>query len=869
MTRDSEGNPLSIDSSFIFRVTFQAASILVGRPASEFCCSRDRRGLSTKPVDYVVQLSTNVSIIFQSIENANASGSKTLHISMDNFSAAINSNFEHSSGLPIIDPFGADFRSVYLTEATSEGSILVSQDFSLDCESIMCRVTPHDMRVVSSIFRKTIDKLQPTTKVTPSAMNFQEKGSGIATRIRAELHSFSFVVLHLFQSHKAEKVLNVVSMLRPFVELTTRNTKLRLEGCLAALTGELSLNASINFFNPKLSSWEALVEPFQATATIDQMPNESLYTVSIHNHINVNFTGTLLSEIARIENSSRTRETKVHRVIDDSVRSILLKDVKFVNSTGITLSLGVCASSSSFDAKMENDDTLDRVMINPGSSIPLKPLLNEVGDSESYTFSLSAPQRQTINITLDLSTFHVEEEAKCLVFMWNSCNKPADYHIQSVQYEPIIEYIMENQRLRPSVVDFYSIERGQDLLSGATWSPSAELKSKSLWLPPYLEGDAHEWTDLTCRHRCAKESFVLPNHNWMWANDWEIEIIDDLRQNDADGWEYSSDFETFSRERRSYRRGDLCRRRRWTRTRIRKTAFDEALVSPRPVVWETERCDSGMVILTRSHLAFHNKTSTQLSFFGYSSSLNEDKLIDSLPPESSIYVPIELAQITHIRLGTRKGSEMTMESSKNSMEDYFVTDRLMILPTGISTARVIRTWIDCDLIDSNGLSSLKRLHFFLRIKSQNGLCDVYIEPILRVLNLLPCQLVCQLGESQNASNGRKIVPTDEVEIPVGKEAKCISVDCTQKPHISVRLPGTRWASWTRIVNRDQNSFTWRPTDEEESSLFESSPDAPNRGNEYKTILHLNNKCAGGNSVNIIISVETGHIPIIRVYAQYW
>lgn len=71
------------------------------------------------------------------------------------------------------------------------------------------------------------------------------------------------------------------------------------------------------------------------------------------------------------------------------------------------------------------------------------------------------------------------------------------------------------------------------------------------------------------------------------------------------------------------------------------------------------------------------------------------------------------------------------------------------------------------------------------------------------------------------------------------------------------------------MNREHISHTWRPTEEEEIFLFEASKDDADHVKEIKFILHLDHKCAGGDSINVIMSVEMGHSPIIRIYAQYW
>lgn len=174
--------------------------------------------------------------------------------------------------------------------------------------------------------------------------------------------------------------------------------------------------------------------------------------------------------------------------------------------------------------------------------------------------------------------------------------------------EPVVEWCMQNQRLKPTVADLYSLPKGRDLLSNSVWSPEDEvhegdfhykevgphihvyssenadaskvlrvacspeqasnkLQNNSNWLPPYLTEDSPEWTDMTCMLRMARERFMLPDNRWMWVNEWSVEINGKLgKDTDADGWSYANDFGAFSNTKYFYGRGATCRRRRWTRT---------------------------------------------------------------------------------------------------------------------------------------------------------------------------------------------------------------------------------------------------------------------------------------------------------------
>jgi hypothetical protein len=83
------------DSSILIKVTLNESTLLAGRPTAAIERSpfqRDR-GVSFA----VVQVLSNALIMFQSIENPDATGTKTLHVSVDNVSSLVNTDFERVS----------------------------------------------------------------------------------------------------------------------------------------------------------------------------------------------------------------------------------------------------------------------------------------------------------------------------------------------------------------------------------------------------------------------------------------------------------------------------------------------------------------------------------------------------------------------------------------------------------------------------------------------------------------------------------------------------------------------------------------------------------------------------------------------------
>ena len=267
------------DSSILFKITLNDTTILAGRPTSaiqKIGTTSDRR------LQYaVIQILSNALIMFQSIENPDGTGHKTLHVSVDNVSSLVNTEFERltpAQAPPMISPFGAEFRIVYSTENLG---CVVSQDISLDCEAVKAHLTPNDLSIMINISRRMIDRLKAfgsegsdvsadhakanSHGSMASFVRYRKKGTGIATSVRAEVHTFSFVLLRAFKSHSGAP---------EFLDFNVKDIKLRLGGCMSALSGDGTALVSVNSFNSEVEDWEYAVEPFFVHLSVEQMPNE-------------------------------------------------------------------------------------------------------------------------------------------------------------------------------------------------------------------------------------------------------------------------------------------------------------------------------------------------------------------------------------------------------------------------------------------------------------------------------------------------------------------------------------------------------------------------------------------------------------------
>ena len=249
------------DSSLLLKVTLHDAAILAGRslvPSSNFSSQ-------TYDHDAAIQVLSNVLIMYQSIENPDASGTKTIHISIDNLSSSINTKFDLipiATSPPMTGPITAEFRRV---STTVNLGMVVSQDISLDLDSLKSCMTSYDLTIMKDITFAMIERFLSfgSKKNDKLLMKYKRKGKGIAESIRFEFQELSFILLQSLE-------LGV----RPLFDFSLQGVKGKLEGCSSALAGELSVISEVNFFNIVLFEWESAVEPFSVTVLVDQIPNE-------------------------------------------------------------------------------------------------------------------------------------------------------------------------------------------------------------------------------------------------------------------------------------------------------------------------------------------------------------------------------------------------------------------------------------------------------------------------------------------------------------------------------------------------------------------------------------------------------------------
>lgn len=944
-----EKKSLPFDSSILFKITLNDSTLLAGRPTS--ASTSKTTSPNDPPLSFaVIQVLSNALIMFQSIENPDATGTKTLHISVDNVSALVNTEFERVSLTdvpPMIEPTGAEFRVVY---STADFGCVVSQDISLDCEALKSCLTPNDLSIMVNIsqtmfhrlrafgIQRTGEPFAEKNSAFSTLIRYQKKGTGIATRLRAEVQTFSFVLLRVYQSHFGAP---------EFLDFNVREVKGLFEGCMSALSGECSAFVSVNFFNSEVSEWEYAVEPFPVSLGIDQMPNELVVNVTPACAIQVNLTGVFLRDFAAMKFDvlrDRQEGESSTAVLNPSILSTIglrrateAPSVTVHNLTGFDIHIVPDNANFPPEAGLVSNGAateLDTVFANFNDADVLLSLrvadsaTDMIGERQPVS-SLPVFSSDTVRLLLLTPTVppNVLEPGQAeLLRLLDGRSSPESMLSEGLlldttyyNAEPVVEWCMQNQRLRSSIADVFNLPKGRDLLSSNVWSPEDEVNledtrivyehfgqeapvesdgpeaaagdieqrptsperivatitnnvpHKSNWMRPYLKNDSPEWTDMTCMLSMARERVMLPDSRWFWINDWTVDVNGKLgEETDADGWSYETDFETFSRRKRHYARGDTCRRRKWTRARmIRPPPIDDPF-RPLKFVWETTRDDNGCFKVTvRSHMRIKNTTNSSLTYFVFCSSWDEDKCAGTSRSGEHVDVPVPLASAVYMRIAKDAGNDAVV-----SLSDCNYSDRFAVVPTSHTASSYIRTSLDLE--DVSGTT----LHFLIEIRSDKGIIEITVEPVFRLVNLLPCQLECQVGQVLRTartsldklsfpkrSGFKNVTKTETLKVLSGREGACLAVNPWRKPHVSLRVPGYKWSSWERIVNRKSDD-TWRPSETEEDRYFSSSADAE-YADELMSLVRFERLGKAGDPLTLIMSVEGGHCPTVRIYAQYW
>jgi len=615
--------------------------------------------------------------------------------------------------------------------------------------------------------------------------------------------------------------------------------------------------------------WIFFVEQIFLQILIEVQPSDLALDILIQEQVNLNLSSEIIKRISSecsvwnkiLDCKSQSASLSLKRMLDDKCNHRSLR-----NDSGIDL---IISQKEPLRAEVEE------ILIESGNCTPIN--FNE-------TFSVDLKLGDKSKILLgnylplhDLSILPKDEEINILYYLIPEHSSKQTRRRIPDNMEPVVEYCIQNQRLRSAFNDISALDDGSDLLSSETWSPRSQIFTHDAghhWLHPYLDDDTAEWSDTSGSFRLMKDEAMLPDNSWVWADEWRIELAGEYeKDSDADGWEYAEDFAKFQdgkRKRRFFRAGDVCRRRKWTRTRLTKAQLSDKIAHRVPLVWRLSFQDSCYNVRITSHITIKNNTNvSRLLCFGYKLPWQRDKILGSLSPEENLAVPIDLASMTHLRLG--------IEGKCNL---FSMSDRIMIVPTSQSYQHRLSLKIYLDTAkERNGVLASKALHFTILLQSKADIIEILIEPVLKVQNLLPCSVEFHLIEAAkqfdcdgksgiHSLNTDKEFKSEESEIKTGEETCSSVVDPSLNPSIAVRVPGYRWSSYQLIVNRRHAKTSWKPTELVEKHRYQNILSNEKSGS-YTSIIRLESQIDNGDPLVILLEVDPGHAPMLRIYAQYW
>uniref|UniRef100_A0A7S1BUD7 Vacuolar protein sorting-associated protein 13 VPS13 adaptor binding domain-containing protein n=1 Tax=Corethron hystrix TaxID=216773 RepID=A0A7S1BUD7_9STRA len=902
------------DSSVLFKVTMRNFTVVAGHPLTRTQMTKALHNSQSEPGTDVVQCISNVLVMFQSVENPDTSGNKTLHVSVDDLSSSL-----HPTFWPVVDddsrrhllPVAMEFRAQYHTENSGH---VTAQKFSFHSEKVHLCIFPPDLRIIQSIadsmsreYGAKVAAPGERSHFSNALFSFRKSGSGVATSIWLELQTFKCVLMRETPAS-------------PLFDLNATQVKCKLEGAMSALSGECSAISSLNFYNLEIHDWEPAIEPWRIVMCVQQLPNDLSLSLATPDVIQTNITSVFLRDIVEMNFNRPILHGKKRKLLaiyppeSQNGTKTATGSITLFNNSGfdvVVRAMGSAAAPTTSKTTKHGSDkgskhsTLFQIPTNDKAILEScfrghDQQLNDLTNANTLSFlSLELTEEAKAHVGPRETLFHLPYATPSQMVTaypllpsysnalescgsWDSrATRETRVAPSRYDFEAVVEECVENCRLRESIVDVYSLNRGNDLLCSSIWCPISRTdatkivekntfeddKSKTaldasaagnLWVKPYGKNDAPPWSDMTCVLPKKREGATLPDNSWLWLDDWTVDVGGVLGDTtDDDGWEYESDFDCFSRNRRAYRRGDNVRRRRWTRTRM---LMPPKLDDPRRkllMVWETTQDKEGnFEIHVRSMLTIHNNTDVDLILFLFCPSWESDIWLGRINPHHLKHVPISLASATHIRLATPKTN--LKRKASTTIADHNVTSRVLIVPTSYTSSYLVRTCLT---------ETTKELHFINRVECKEGVVSLHIDPVVKFIGLLPCFLKCQFGETMRG-NTKKVLKRGEVSIEEAAKTYNVSVvNPAAQPHVSIAVPGYHWSPWCRIVNRKpgSESFLSSTEDEKTTDAWENDTD---HVREFKSIVHFD-RVGGGDPLALILSVEVGHCPILRVYAQYW
>jgi hypothetical protein len=294
------------------------------------------------------------------------------------------------------------------------------------------------------------------------------------------------------------------------------------------------------------------------------------------------------------------------------------------------------------------------------------------------------------------------------------------------------------------------------------------------WRQPFLSNDPHQWTDGSGTIRRDIQTIAINGDKWEWEGEWavDMEVIkgDEI---DCDGWEYGTNFTSFSisNKRRNHSSLDCVRRRRWLRTRVPVAGSIDERFRPLTVFWDVQTLQSGTKrVEVRSCLQMRNAMPFAVIISLWGSGWTKEEEHGPFAENETFNVPLRQASASCIRI---RLADFPYEWSQQ-------------VACGIQSHdyHSIRD-VQCEGVGGEEMG-YSPVCLRLLCTQVNKSVMVTISPVVLIINKLPCDLryICNTSSRM----------TDEGCLLPGTTCKLANVNSSSNPEISFTMGSLMWSA---------------------------------------------------------------------------
>lgn len=578
----------------------------------------------------------------------------------------------------------------------------------------------------------------------------------------------------------------------PIIKTSISNSHFGMESVGPSVSGDGALDAKVDFFNPRLSSWEPILDMWQPTARIYSMNDSKIFEVKSNYTMQLTVSGIILETLLRSyslffhELDLLGERTSVAGIC---VHNQLGEDVVVELYDSASKRKLVALSGNQIGAISNLQDHAGKIW-SKALNLPSSVDLHFVGRFQSLRMPLfhlplnvNKPKAYNLQPIAPRSGENTPDEKDEASSVWTT--KAAKVYV----IEPIVEEVFENSRYDPIM---------------------------GCWRKPYFMGDPYEWTDGSGTIRRDIGSIEIASDKWEWQGKWEIDMDGQIgKEIDAQGWEYASSFNFFTMVslRRCSQAMDGCRRRRWTRTRIPRASSQGLQERPLTLFWDVKSLkDGSRKVDLRSALQFSNQLAFPIIISLQHNAWDREVELGPIGTDEVFSVPLLYSYANAVRF----------------RPDFPLYNWSPYFPCNVHTydfSTTKSTNCSGQAIDVNAV-------WFRLVTSQvNKSVLVSVVPFLTITNKLLCDMrfICT-DTYQKSESG---------EIESGREKKLSHINVSSQPILSIKVGNFEWSESIELI-----------TSADSASLFELHLPGRKKGN--KLYLSMNSKICPTRGLSIEI-----------------